>query len=279
MVNAILIMVFLLNVFGQKKGFPIYLRHTWLLNWTPGKNVMINTGGLVLSIPLVLEGLALLKSDYEKHEQDFVNNLSLNADSVVLDIGANMGVYTISAALQHLKQVISIEASPTYYKKLQYNCQLNNVSNVLFLNKAVSDKNDETIEFYEGVFSTVEKEFLPDLGFPEEKIKKVKVNTITIDSLLEKEKIDQISLLKMDIEGAEVLALKGASSSLKQKKIMNMIIEYHTVKNKNYIINLLNNSDYKFTVNERRNYVENKEIENGHIIASIENTNILKIQN
>jgi FkbM family methyltransferase len=45
------------------------------------------------------------------------------------------------------------------------------------------------------------------------------VRTVTIDNLVETTDISEISLLKIDVEGAEVLALKGATNSLTQKKI------------------------------------------------------------
>ena len=278
MVNAILVMAFLMKVYGIKNAFPIYLRHTWILNWTPGKNVMVSWNKMNFSIPLVLEGVALFKLGYEKQEQEFVDNVHLDNNSVVLDIGANMGLYTISTSKKYpTSKVIAIEASPTYFKNLKQNCELNNIDKVSLYNKAASNTNDETIEFYEGVFSTIEEEFLPDLGTPKDKIKKVKVETITIDSLFEKEKLDEITILKMDIEGAEVMALNGATSCLDQKKIKNMIIEYHTVENKNKIIELFKDKGYNVQdPDERDDYVENKNIENGHIIASIENLNFLK---
>lgn len=48
--------------------------------------------------------------------------------------------------------------------------------------------------------------------------------------------IGEISLLKIAIEGAEVLALKGAMESLRKRKINNILIEYHSVENYNLLI-------------------------------------------
>jgi hypothetical protein len=74
------------------------------------------------------------------------------------------------------------------------------------------------------------------------------VRTVTIDNLVETTGINEISLLKIDIEGAEVLALKGAINTLTQKKIKNMIIEYHSLENYNYIIKLLKKEELGYTI-------------------------------
>jgi hypothetical protein len=97
------------------------------------------------------------------------------------------------------------------------------------------------------------------------------VRTVTIDNLVENTGINEISLLKIDIEGAEVLALKGAINTLTQKKIKNMVIEYHSLENYNYIIKLLEEEELGYTIiNSQERY--NKEIEfvNGHIIAILQ---------
>lgn len=65
-------------------------------------------------------------------------------------------------------KIIAIEASPTIFEMLRSNCKLNNLvfpgSNVLLINKAISDKDDITTEFYEKhSMSTMLKEFLTNL--------------------------------------------------------------------------------------------------------------------
>jgi len=275
-VNFFLVIFFLFKIFGEKKGYAIYNRKSWLLDWTPGKNAMVNRNGIILSTPVKLNFLYLLKSDYEKYEYDFINNLSLTENSVVLDIGSNIGLYTIFFArlCPKLKKIISVEASPPNFKKLNINCKLNNVSNVSIYNLVVSGINDQIVDFYEeGAISSTQEKFLTNLGFSEQKLQKIEMKTITIDRLIEKEKIDQISLLKIDIEGAEVEALNGASNALKQQKIKNMIIEYHSNENKNKILDMLK-SNYKLDEDiPRRVYTGNSEMKNGHILATLKNIN------
>jgi len=143
---------------------------------------------------------------------------------------------------------------------------------LFFYNRTISDKDDEIIEFFErGALSTMQKQFINALNIPSQQINKEKVRTLTIDRLIENENLDQVMLLKMDIEGAEVLALKGASSALKEKKIKNMIIEYHDHSGKTYITNLLKNLGYSYSVHERTILFESQDFTNGHILATLGN--------
>jgi hypothetical protein len=98
------------------------------------------------------------------------------------------------------------------------------------------------------------------------------VRTVTIDNLVETININEISLLKIDVEGAEVLALKGAINTLtKQKKIKNMVIEYHSLENYNYIIKLLEEEELGYTiVNSQERFNKEKEFVNGHIMAILQ---------
>jgi hypothetical protein len=97
------------------------------------------------------------------------------------------------------------------------------------------------------------------------------VRTVTIDNLVETININEISLLKIDVEGAEVLALKGAINTLTQKKIKNMVIEYHSLENYNYIIKLLKKEELGYTIiNSQERYNKETGYVNGHIMAILQ---------
>ena len=96
---------------------------------------------------------------------------------------------------------------------------------MVLLNKAVSDKDDSLVEFYEKhSISTLSKEFLTSISREiitkeNEEQNKTMVRTITIDKLVETENINEISLIKIDVEGVEGLVLKGAIDTLNNRKI------------------------------------------------------------
>jgi hypothetical protein len=143
------------------------------------------------------------------------------------------------------------------------------------LNRAVSDTDDEWVEYYQkDSMSTILKEYLRGLvaswsNMWHDQINKNK--TMTIDNLVAAQNLDIISLLKIDVEGAEALVLKGATTTLTHKKIQNLIIEYNSLKNYDYIVKLLEQLEYKIIISQDRQLIRNtSEYINGHIIATVE---------
>ena len=285
--NAIIIIIFIIGIFGKNKLIDTYFKRTYLLNWIPVKSVLVKIDGAILSLPMILDYIILVKPDWEEKEREFMTqlNLNYNNNAIVMDIGANIGIYTILLSYIYPKaKIIAVEASPTIFEMLRSNCKLNNLlfpsgSHVLLINKAISDKDDITTEFYEKhSMSTMLKEFLTNLSSTiltnQDELNKKLVRTVTIDNLVETIGINEISLLKIDVEGAEVLALKGAINTLTHKKIKNIVIEYHSLENYNYIIKLLEEEkkELRYTIIDSQERFNNKETEfiNGHIMAILQ---------
>ena len=168
-VNAIIIIIFIIVIFGKNKAIDIYFKRTYLLNWIPVKSVLVKIDGIMLSLPMILDYIILVKPNWEEKETEFMAHLNLNYNNnnaIVMDIGANIGIYTI--LLSHIypkAKIIAIEASPAIFEMLRSNCKINNLifpgSNVLLINKAIWDKDDTTSEFYEKhSMSTMLRNFL-----------------------------------------------------------------------------------------------------------------------
>jgi hypothetical protein len=82
--------------------------------------------------------------------------------------------------------------------------------------------------------------------------------------------ITKISLIKIDVEGAEVLTIRGAIQTLKQKRIKTMIIEFHSRENYDYITRLLKELGYSISFSKGRPGIyEDPKYINGHIIAEL----------
>ena len=270
--NGIIILTALYIISGKENTGRIILSKPNLLNWIPAKKVMLNRDGVLLSVPTVLDYMIFVKLDWENEEKQFALKHSMG-DGFILDIGSNVGYYTcmLGNEFQNSK-VISVEASPSIFDVLKDNCELNERSNVILYNRAITDKDGAEINFYShDSMSTTDKQTLTDWAIPENQIGKEKTKTITIDTLLKNENANKIQFCKMDIEGAEVMALKGAQSTLKKKAIQNMMIEYHSYSNRDYVVNLLKEMNYLVTVKERDILFENKDHANGHIFATLTN--------
>jgi len=270
-ISAVIVITFIVGLYGKERAAKIILKRPNLVNWLPAGNILVKIDGIFLSLPVMIDYMVFVKEDWEKKEREFASNL-VSDNGSILDIGANAGHYTAFLAKKNPKsKIISVEASENIFNILKENCELNKLENVSLYNLAVSDEDDELLDFFEREsLSTTQKEHLEFWHVPLEQIRRTQVKTITIDSLIKKENLDKVILLKIDIEGAEVLALKGASSALQEKKIKNMIIEYHTPQNKILIEKMLKDLGYSILVDPRSIFFESKDIAIGHIIATKE---------
>lgn len=128
---------------------------------------------------------------------------------LMFDIGANRGDATIAGLALGYK-VIALEPAPKVFVKLVSNFIYE--PNVIPLRLAVSETNGELIDFYECVedgLSTIEKSWLtdPDMPYNGKEFRTIRVNTCTMDWLVEQ--YGKPDLVKIDVEGAEWSVLRG----------------------------------------------------------------------
>jgi FkbM family methyltransferase len=288
--NATIILILTYSFFGKDKDIEIYFHRNLLLNWLPFKSVVIQRDGVKLYLPMIIDYIVLVKSDWEKEERAFLIDLDLEKDdgknnnSFVMDVGANIGYYTILFAKRHPgHKVISIEPSKRIFRQLKQNCNLNNIekSRLILINKASADVDNKETEFYEiETMSTTQKDFMANLPISGNNnnndqlfaMHRDIVETTTIDGIVDSENVESIPLLKVDVEGAEIMTLKGAAQTLKKKKIRMIMIEYHSHENHNYIINLLRELGYSVQYSSKQRPAIHKDPKyvNGHIIAKLE---------
>ena len=147
---------------------------------------------------------------FEHHCLAYLKACTPNGGTVV-DVGANIGFYTLESAraVGPTGRVISIEAAPAHAAALRENLRLNNIANVLLIEVGVWDVPGEAILSCQkggnlGMYT------LGSTGGPGRV-----VTTKRIDDLLQEQGIQSVDLLKMDIEGSEYRALRGATKILK----------------------------------------------------------------
>jgi FkbM family methyltransferase len=127
---------------------------------------------------------------------------------VVYDLGANVGLYTLSASLAVGPQgrVFSFEPSPRNLKFLRRHIALNGAENCFVYEAAVSDTSG-TASFDLGTH--------PFMGrIADDRNNSIVVRTVTLDELVDSGEIPPPNVIKCDIEGNEFKALMGASRVL-----------------------------------------------------------------
>ena len=143
-------------------------------------------------------------------------------DAVVLDIGANIGVFTLYAS-KYAKQVYSVEPSLTHFNALSEMIKVNQLNNVKAIRKALFIDNDKTYDLWHNPNKTMYSlhQAVSD-GTPPEK-----VQTISLDKLFEDEKIENCHLLKLDIEGTEVEVVSSSGFAKVSDKVDAVVGETH----------------------------------------------------
>ncbi len=152
---------------------------------------------------------------FEKHERRLFC-AAITPGSVVLDIGANVGIYTLLAAKRGAK-VIAVEADPCNVEILRHHVHLNGFDDrVTILHMAASNREHALTLFRSPGNSGHSNLF--------DGVSPVEIPGKTIDSL----GLPPIDVCKIDIEGAEMIALAGMQDSISKSPKMRLLVEYNT---------------------------------------------------
>jgi FkbM family methyltransferase len=165
-------------------------------------------------------------------------NLALTGDEIALlemtnseghffDVGAHIGIWTIPIALSRPRAVVhAFEASPSTFQRLETNITKNKINNVNAVNAAVFDSAGSVTFQAPRNASVFGRIYSPSNSRARyNDVIEVSVPSLTIDQYCCDRKIEQIELLKIDVEGAEWHVLKGCSMMLSKKKVRFLWIE------------------------------------------------------
>ncbi|MBD1847247.1 FkbM family methyltransferase [Cyanobacteria bacterium FACHB-63] len=145
--------------------------------------------------------------------ESYVFSQLLAPEMVVVDIGANIGQYTLLAATAIGEQgsVHSFEPVPKLFERMKSNVRRNQLSNVRLNSVGIWQ---ETTAMQLGLLSDSENHCeLYSVGFSSG-INQVTATAIALDDYVREQNLHQIDLIKMDIEGAEYSALLGMKNTL-----------------------------------------------------------------
>jgi FkbM family methyltransferase len=145
---------------------------------------------------------------------------------VTFDIGAWRGFFSGVMALAGASKVIAFEPLPDNISQLKKVIQLNPNLNISLIEAAVSDKSG-TLEFLVMPETSMGK--LVDSSFQSgiDGGKKLTINAVKLDDLIADNTISVPAVMKIDVEGAELMVLKGAEKLLSDAK-PTLFIEIHS---------------------------------------------------
>ena len=197
---------------------------------------------------------------------DWINKFKKN--DIFWDVGANVGIYTIYAVIKSKVHAYAFEPMPLNYKSLCLNISLNKVNDKITpFCLALNDKNMFSYLYIkwleEGYAGT---SFNTPLEISSKNGLKIRQFCTNIDTLVYKLGMRCPNYLKIDVDGNDLLILKGAQKVMKNKKFKSLFIEifnrgFSLEKKKKMekpIINYLRNYNLYLSKNEKNNYIFTK---------------------
>lgn len=237
---------------GIDKKFPLihHLGVNVLKLFQRSKFATYKTGsGALLEYDPSLSGVGFFLNnfnEYEPYTTSFLSSLVENTHGDFIDVGANIGYYTIIAGKINPKiKILAIEPEPINLSFLKRNIQTNNIHNVQTFEGVVGNQAGKTTLFVSpnssGEHSTVIKSD-----------KTLLVSSTTIDELVKKFNLSP-SIIKIDVEGAEGDVIEGSVQTINKYR-PDLIFEY-SLRNENNpsIFDQLIPNGYRFFIINERN--------------------------
>lgn len=155
---------------------------------------------------------------------------NLNKGDVFIDAGANVGSYALIAAKQVGKTglVFAFEPVGETFNRLDENVRLNEYDNIQAEKKALFDKNT-TLDLFLANKTNLGMSSIYHHDTESGKVEKAEA--VSLDNYIGNQHINRIDLVKIDIEGSEMFALKGMQKTLerfKPKILIELKEETHT---------------------------------------------------
>lgn len=209
-VNRVLFVpIFLMRKIARKefiKNYPLVL-------W----DIVVETEGVTFICRKHTVDFECVTPAYESQLCDY---MLMTDAGIFIDIGAHIGKYTVPIAkkLGNKGKVVAIEPDPDNFRALLQNIAVNNLYNVIPIQVACSSDNGETLLY---------KHPLDPSGnsMVHKSRRSIVVQTKTLDTIVKDLGLTDVRLIKIDVEGAELDVLKGASNTLSKFDDLTIVIE------------------------------------------------------
>jgi FkbM family methyltransferase len=205
----------------------------WQDKISPGKEVVFITRPNPIKIQVPKRLFLIFKEIFlsDVYEVNSLKN-ELNENSVVIDIGANVGFFSFLVLSKvKVKKIFSFEPIPTNIKIFDQTISENRIvkTHVQLMQAAVTGSEQNEIELFLDGNNELTENASVFSGFESTHSVKVSVPSISLTKILKENNIENVDLLKMDCEGSEFDIIYNTDSSL-IKRIRKMIVEVHDVE-------------------------------------------------
>ena len=140
---------------------------------------------------------------------------------VFFDVGANIGFVSLVAATK-CERVFAFEPLPSNLKHVRRNLELNHLRNVTVVDRAVGNR-EGTATLYVPESQNTGLASLNEMAGTQT----IEIPVITLDGFVRDRQLSRVDLIKIDIEGAEVMAFEGGRELLSRSDAPDVIFEAH----------------------------------------------------
>jgi FkbM family methyltransferase len=156
-------------------------------------------------------------------ESDIVTAVGMLGDirgASCWDMGAHFGIHTVGLAMQvgPEGQVAAFEPDPVAFRRLTRHVRMNHLANVRLFNAGVSDQVARADLIVTDGMGSVKSHFLGESETVDADTRRIQVDTICADLLVERGELRMPDFVKVDIQGHAARALAGSIVSIEKKR-------------------------------------------------------------
>ncbi len=211
-----------------------------------GYNIFFQPPYKVVNEDSLLNGIAQVLDECFLFPYYVSKEVSIRPGDVVFDLGANIGAMAMEFAKSAGPKGKVYAFEPVVHQTLEKNIKENGIKNITVVPKAVAEKNYST-EISVSDFC-LDSTFINNDRIKNTFNEKLNVDVISLDEFVSQNNIPRVDFIKIDIEGFEELAIKGAHNLIVKHRPKWSIASYHTdfenEKQHPKLVKLLQKYDY-----------------------------------
>jgi FkbM family methyltransferase len=209
-----------LNTVRRYRDWPQIIRS--MLNGSPGPGCLRLRNGVRFKVPPASTGVEIINEVFFSHVYT-PKFLPVEKGDIVVDIGANIGVFSVFASARGAAQIYAFEPFRGNFDFLRENIALNGMDNIIPIHEAVSGKAGIARLYLAGISGG---HLLFDHCIDGKLDEYVEVPAITLPAVMDDRKLDRIDYLKIDCEGSEGAILESLSRDY-LRRVRKIGMEFH----------------------------------------------------
>lgn len=181
-----------------------------------GSRMYLNPADTIVSRVIARDGI------WEPLETEVFRS-KVGPGDVVVDVGANLGYYTLLAArlVGNAGHVYAFEPDPESFALLERNVALNGYENVTAVPLALG-RAPGKLQLFLNAKNRGDHRVYDPTG----KRRSVDVDVVTLDAYLKAHEVPRVDFLKIDTQGAECLILEGARKTVADQAGLTLVLEF-----------------------------------------------------